>query len=370
MKVEIMMLCTTSLCRSLRYKVSPPSAFIKGKVTNRLERCFVTMASGMNDDSKVYLHVPFEEKDDVKRVGGRWDPGAKKWYIPSLHPQAGFEHWKVCYLNVPFAEKEEAKAKGAMWDNNAQKWFVNQGRAEQFSQWIATDELSSDNLVNDTHSSVDGEGKEVSYVKLMGDGVLFFDIETNGLPARTEHGYAPYSDFGAYSSSRIVQLGCMLCERSTLNILDQQEIIIQADEFPIENSQFHGITLERSLAEGTYFPIAVQKMLPLIRRAKYMVAHNAEFDTVIFKSELSRYRLSSALEQVESMQPYCTMYQTKALLGLKDKNGNLKNPSLKELYSYATGKELHSHHDAKHDVLHLHEAIKELVARGDLKSFE
>lgn len=31
------------------------------------------------------------------------------------------------YLNVPFAEKDEAKSFGARWDAAARKWYVNQG---------------------------------------------------------------------------------------------------------------------------------------------------------------------------------------------------------------------------------------------------
>lgn len=29
---------------------------------------------------RLYLNVPYEEKEEVKRLGGKWDPRAKKWY--------------------------------------------------------------------------------------------------------------------------------------------------------------------------------------------------------------------------------------------------------------------------------------------------
>ena len=32
---------------------------------------------------KIYLNVPFEEKDKSKSMGAKWDPKKKKWYIMS-----------------------------------------------------------------------------------------------------------------------------------------------------------------------------------------------------------------------------------------------------------------------------------------------
>lgn len=29
----------------------------------------------------LYLEVPFKEKDEAKRLGARWDPNMKKWYV-------------------------------------------------------------------------------------------------------------------------------------------------------------------------------------------------------------------------------------------------------------------------------------------------
>lgn len=30
---------------------------------------------------RVFLDVPFEEKDEVKRLGARWDPAARRWFL-------------------------------------------------------------------------------------------------------------------------------------------------------------------------------------------------------------------------------------------------------------------------------------------------
>jgi hypothetical protein len=39
------------------------------------------------------------------------------------------------YLNVPFDEKNEAKKRGAKWDAKAKKWFCV-GQINQFRKWI------------------------------------------------------------------------------------------------------------------------------------------------------------------------------------------------------------------------------------------
>ena len=50
------------------------------------------------------------------------------------------------YLNVPYAEKDEAKALGARWNPRAKKWYFDGARSDyiRFSKWLLqdTDELT------------------------------------------------------------------------------------------------------------------------------------------------------------------------------------------------------------------------------------
>lgn len=41
----------------------------------------------------LYLNVPYAEKDEVKKLGARWDPSIKKWYVPSKKDYYKFEKW-------------------------------------------------------------------------------------------------------------------------------------------------------------------------------------------------------------------------------------------------------------------------------------
>jgi len=40
-----------------------------------------------------YIYVPYREKDEAKRLGARWDRGAKSWYVPQGTNLAAFSKW-------------------------------------------------------------------------------------------------------------------------------------------------------------------------------------------------------------------------------------------------------------------------------------
>ena len=47
----------------------------------------------MNSNDRVYLDCPYEEKDLCKGAGGRWDPDARKWYVPEGDDPNRFKRW-------------------------------------------------------------------------------------------------------------------------------------------------------------------------------------------------------------------------------------------------------------------------------------
>lgn len=42
---------------------------------------------------RVNLNVPFKEKDEAKKLGAKWDPQIKKWYIPDGLKVDKFRKW-------------------------------------------------------------------------------------------------------------------------------------------------------------------------------------------------------------------------------------------------------------------------------------
>jgi hypothetical protein len=46
-------------------------------------------------DSKIYLNVPFAQKDEAKELGARWDAIQKKWFVPANKDITLFARWQA-----------------------------------------------------------------------------------------------------------------------------------------------------------------------------------------------------------------------------------------------------------------------------------
>lgn len=106
---------------------------------------------------KIFLNCPFEDKDEAKSLGARWDSDEKKWYITDEMDGQPFVQWletsdpapkkaaaeepspegEKTYLNCPFEDKDECKALGGQWDGDAKKWYIPSGLdTKPFEKWI------------------------------------------------------------------------------------------------------------------------------------------------------------------------------------------------------------------------------------------
>lgn len=61
--------------------------------SNQLKNTLIEQFELSNFDSKVYLNVPFSQKDDAKKLGARWDPQNRRWYVQSGSPLDAFAKW-------------------------------------------------------------------------------------------------------------------------------------------------------------------------------------------------------------------------------------------------------------------------------------
>lgn len=105
-------------------------------------------------EERIYLNCPFDDKDKCKELGGRWDGDEKKWYITTEMDSEPFSKWiedgdqsenvsqgelakEKTYLDCPFEDKEECKSLGGKWDGDSKKWFVPEGaELKPFSKWL------------------------------------------------------------------------------------------------------------------------------------------------------------------------------------------------------------------------------------------
>lgn len=92
-------------------------------------------AQGACLTDKIYFDVPFEQKDDAKAAGLRWDSAARKWYAVSAEIASAFarpvatgagkaEQNDRHYFKVPFLQKDRAKAMGMRFDGKRKLWFA------------------------------------------------------------------------------------------------------------------------------------------------------------------------------------------------------------------------------------------------------
>ena len=91
----------------------------------------------VKQETKTYLNVPFNSKDEAKKLNAKWDSNVKKWYAPN-NEKALIDKWGInkkqeikevkktsnkLYINVLFNEKDDAKKLGCLFDKDKGKWY-------------------------------------------------------------------------------------------------------------------------------------------------------------------------------------------------------------------------------------------------------
>lgn len=185
--------------------------------------------------------------------------------------------------------------------------------------------------------------------------IIIIDVETSGLPmGRNPH----YTEVNKYDSSRIVQLSFMICN-DKFDELALKDYVIKADGFSIENSQFHWITNEISQKQGLPLPLVCNELYKYLPECTHIIAHNANFDINIIKSELYRYDLADIIQELDKKIIICSMKHTMNMVNIRNKYG-IKYPSLSELYKFIFNEPLENAHNSKYDVINLHKIIQKL----------
>jgi DNA polymerase-3 subunit alpha len=190
---------------------------------------------------------------------------------------------------------------------------------------------------------------------------LIFDTETTGLPICPGYGaFHKYSELQYYDRCRVIQISYIITDSDFMK-LEESDTVIKTDNFTIENSQFHGVTNERSQSEGIPFMEFAKQFGNALDFVDCIIAHNIQFDLNVLASELHRYSQFDVLEKFLSKRQICTMNYTKYIINSKFKSGTgIKDPNLRELYFYCTGKELKNHHNSMYDTLNLLECVQVL----------
>jgi DNA polymerase-3 subunit alpha len=200
---------------------------------------------------------------------------------------------------------------------------------------------------------------------------LILDTETSGLPDCKGLRFSEFPSFDIlekYDGSRVVQISYIVCDNNMEPVRDS-DIIIDT-EVSIGNHQFHGITNEIAKAKGILFTEFAKIFMETLTECDVIIAHNIKFDINVLKSELYRIGRYDIIKYMNTKRYVCTMNYCRQLVGIPSKNGfGMKNPSLKELYHFATGKVMENHHTCSYDTSNLLEIVKVLYSKGDFNVY-
>ena len=173
---------------------------------------------------------------------------------------------------------------------------------------------------------------------------LTFDSETTGLPKNFK---APISD--SENWPRLVQLAWQINDKEG-KLINNKSFLIKPDNFtiPYNSEKIHGISTQIALEKGIGIIIALKDFEEDLKKCKYIIGHNINFDKNILGAEFYRKNIESNLLNKISID---TGHISKQYCNLKGGlGGGLKMPKLIELYEILFGKKFSDAHDASYDV--------------------
>lgn len=203
---------------------------------------------------------------------------------------------------------------------------------------------------------------------------LVIDVETTGIPVRGfGKGFIPYHNLAAYQGARLVQASWLLCKinEGKLETINTRDFIIRPQGFVIPNSstEIHRISHEHASEVGK----ELKEVLDILEEdlatdeAEMLIAHNAQFDISILKSEMHRIH-HPGLQLFASKPVVCTMAATTALCKLPFASPsygktNYKFPKQSELFYWLTGRHMENAHNSLHDVANLCVIVEQLQSK-------
>jgi len=170
---------------------------------------------------------------------------------------------------------------------------------------------------------------------------LFFDTETTGLP----HNYkAPVTDTENWP--RLVQLSYMQFSNDR-QLLRERDFIIAPDGFEIPEgaADVHGITTDIAIMEGFDLSEVLEDFRNELLLAKYLVAHNIDYDRKVVGAEFVRL----GLESVCGLKHVCTMKSSTGFCMIPGPYG-FKWPKLQELHLALFGEGFEGAHNSLNDI--------------------
>jgi DNA polymerase III epsilon subunit-like protein len=210
----------------------------------------------------------------------------------------------------------------------------------------------------------------MSKVKKRRPLILFFDVETNGLPER-KHGFDSYyepSDTEKYDSSRLIAIAWAVYSFKGKKKLERN-YLVKNENVSIKNTFIHGITEKMINKDGISIINIFNQFNKDLKGVKVVAAHNFKFDKHIFLSEMYRYKhrqdFKKLIQKFNNLEHCCIGEKAKNAVKIPFKSSYViskyKMPTLPELYTFCFKKKMLNHHKPKFDVQHMAECFFHLL---------
>ena len=149
---EIIEMISTIDNRKYIVRKLPDSRSAADKLANMaigIEKCPYNCDN--NDNTKIYIKISYEDKEDAKNLYAKWDNTKKSWYYTNDIPdenkvklnELSSKTQNVAikfvddgtiekkYINISYANKNKAKSLGARWDMSLKKWYYLKNNSEE-----------------------------------------------------------------------------------------------------------------------------------------------------------------------------------------------------------------------------------------------
>src|SRR5690554_5945004 len=188
---------------------------------------------------------------------------------------------------------------------------------------------------------------------------LIFDTETTGLPRNFK---APVSDTDNWP--RCIQIAWQLHDE-TGALIEHQDYLVKPEGFniPFDAEKIHGISTDLAAKEGEELAVVVERFLEALKKAKFIVGQNVDFDINIMGSELYRLGIENPLPDFPVLDT-CTETTAQLCQIPGGRGGRFKLPTLTELHEFLFGEAFGEAHNATADVEATTRCFLELVRRN------
>lgn len=106
-------------------------------ITECLDNTLISNIKETPVSNKRYINIKFDYKDDIKKLGAKWDLSCNKWYYEDNISESNKNkileiekisesdieiHTKV-YAKIPYAKRGDCKNLGCRWDSEKKSWY-------------------------------------------------------------------------------------------------------------------------------------------------------------------------------------------------------------------------------------------------------